>query len=143
MSINLSDFNDSPYLVSEEFAIGTVFPPMEISHIEGAEVPVPGKNKKNKKIIIYFKGAKKGWCANKTELRLLAKTFGGTKSIEKTWIGGRIALHIIGNVRRPDDTRGNAIRVKESWPPAAPVTEPDAATTSVADQANTNQGVQS
>lgn len=127
MTINLADFNDSPYLVSDEFAVGTVFPPMEISSIEGAEVPVPNSKKTNRKIVVFFKGAKKGWCANKTELRRLGKIFGATKSIEKAWIGGRVSLHIVGDVRRPDGSKGNAIRVKEAWPPtraAAPAAEP-------------------
>lgn len=117
MSIDLKDFNDSPYIVSDEFDVGHIFPPVEIAKIEGAEVPVPGSTRKSRKIIIYFKGAEKGWCANKTELRKLGRLFGATKGIEKAWIGAKIQLHIVGDVRRPDGTRGNALRVKEAWAP--------------------------
>jgi hypothetical protein len=117
VSIDLKDYNDSPYIVSDEFDVGHVFPPVEVVKIAGAEVPVPGSTKKNRKIIIYFKGAEKGWCANKTELRKLGRQFGATKGIETAWIGARIQLCVVGDVRRPDGTRGNALRVKEAWAP--------------------------
>ena len=134
MSVNLSDLNDSPYLVSDEFVVGTIFPPMEIAFIKVEDVPVAGKKDKKRKAILYFKGAKKGWCANKTELRKLAQKFGSTKDIDKTWIGAKVSLVIVGDVRRPDGTRGNAIRVHSSTPPPGVATDRAAASEETKEQ---------
>jgi hypothetical protein len=122
MSINLSDLSDSPYLVANDYVVDTIFPPMEIISIKLEDVPVPGKKDKQTMAIVYFKGAKKGWCANKTERRKLGILFNATKDIDKTWIGAKVSLKIVGNIRRQDGTRGNAIRVYEATPPPGSTT---------------------
>lgn len=117
MSINLSDLSDGPYLAANDYVVDTIFPPMEIISIKLEDVPVHGKKDKQTMAIVYFKGAKKGWCANKTERRKLGILFNATKNIDTAWIGAKVSLVIVGNVRRPDGTRGNAIRVHEATPP--------------------------
>jgi hypothetical protein len=127
MSINLSDLSDGPYLVADEFTAGTKLPAsgfLTIERIAVEEVPVPNSKKKNKKGIVYFRGAKKAWCANKTELRKLGRIFGATKNIDQAWLGGRVRLVIVDNVRRPDNTYGNAIRVDEALAPGPAPAEP-------------------
>ena len=121
MSLSLSDLSDGPYLVSDEFTVGTKLPAtgfLTIERVVAEDVPVPGSKRTNRKGVLYFRGAKKGWCANKTELRKLGRIFVQTKNIDQTWLGGRVRLVIVGDVRRPDGTRGNAIRVDEAEAPA-------------------------
>ncbi len=57
MSINLSDLSDGPYLVSDEFTVGTKLPAsgfLTIERIAVEDVPVPGSKRTNKKGVIYF-----------------------------------------------------------------------------------------
>ncbi len=117
MSISLSDVSDGPYLAANDFTVGTIFPPMEICQVRLEDVPTPGKKETSRMIIVYFKGAKKGWCANKTERRKLGMIFNSTKDIDKTWLGAKVSLEIVGGVRRKDGTKGNAIRVHSATPP--------------------------
>lgn len=117
--MNLSDLSSSPYLASDDYAVGTILPPVEIVEIKMAEVPVPNSTKKNSKAVAFFKGATKGWCINKTVARQIAKVIGQTKDIDKTWIGAKIQLVVVGDVRRPDGTKGNAFRLHQAWPPPA------------------------
>jgi hypothetical protein len=122
--MNVSDLSNSPYLASDDYKVGTQFPLLTIESIKMEDVPVPGKTSKTAKAVIYFAGAKKAWVVNKQEARKIAKTIGEDKAIEKTWIGARIALIVVGDVRRPDGTKGNAFRVhdvqpKESMPVAS------------------------
>ena len=130
--MNLSDLSNSPYLASEDYKVGTIFPLLTIEAIRMEDVPVPGKTSKAAKAVMLFAGAKKGWVVNKTEARKIAKAIGEDKAIEKTWIGARVALEVVGDVRRPDGTKGNAFRVhevkpKEAMPVAAPaIPEPKA-----------------
>jgi hypothetical protein len=111
--VNLSDLSNSPYLASDDYAIGTILPLVAIERIVMEEVPTPGKTTKTPKAIAYFKGAKKGWCINKTEARKIGKAVGATTGIDKAWIGVQISLKVVGDVRRPDGTRGNAFRIEE------------------------------
>lgn len=109
--MNLSDLSNSPYLASDDFAIGQTFPDLEIERIVMEEVGTPGKTAKTPKAIAYFKGRGKGWCINKTEARKIAKAVGTTTKIDTAWIGVKITLKVVGDVRRPDGTKGNAFRV--------------------------------
>ena len=111
--MNLTDLSQSPYLASDDYAVGTVLPLLPVERIVMEDVPVPGKTTKTPKAIAYFTGAKKGWCINKTEARKIAKATGISQNIDKGWIGIKIALKVIGDVRRPDGTRGNAFRIEE------------------------------
>ena len=76
---------------------------------------------------MYFVGAAKGWVLNKSEGRKIAKELGEAKNIDKTWIGASVMLHVVGDVRRPDGTKGNAFRVKEIQ--KKPATQPQQGTT--------------
>lgn len=111
--MNLSDLSNSPYLASDDYAVGTVLPLVAIERIVMEDVPTPGKTQKTSKAIAYFVGAKKGWCINKTEARKIAKAVGVATGIDKAWIGVKISLKVVGDVRRPDGSRGNAFRIEE------------------------------
>lgn len=117
--MNLSDLSNSPYLASDDYAVGTILPPVTIEKIIMEEVPTPGKTTKTPKAIAYFKGAKKGWCINKTEARKIGKATNATTGIDKAWIGVQIVLKVVGDVRRPDGTRGNAFRIESVTLPAS------------------------
>ena len=121
MSISLSDLGNSPYLASDDYAVGTVLPPVVIERIEMAEIPVAGKGKKDNKAVAWFVGARKGYVLTKNVGRAIAKKLGVTKNIDKAWIGATIQLEVVGDVRRPDGTRGNAFRLHDAKPaPAQP-----------------------
>lgn len=115
--MNLSDLGNSPYLASDDYAIGTIMPAVVIERIQMDDVPVPNSTKKNRKGVMFFKGATKGWVINKTVARAIAKKLGGdTKAIDKTWLGATVQLVVVGDVRRPDGTKGNAFRLYDAWP---------------------------
>jgi hypothetical protein len=114
--MNLSDLSSSPYLASDDYPVGHLFPPVEIVEIKMCEVPVPNSTKKSSKAVAFFRNATKGWCINKTVARQIAKIVGQAQNIEKTWIGVRIQLVVVGDVRRPDGTKGNAFRLNQAWP---------------------------
>ena len=116
MSINLSDCSVSPYLVANDFEVGTEFHAMAIKSIAIEDVPQPNSTKKTRKAIIYFEGGKKGWAANVNCLREIGRALGITKAIDTKWIGARVALKVVGDVRRPDGNRGNAIRIARVEP---------------------------
>lgn len=130
--MNLSDLSNSNLLASDDFAVGTVLPLLPIERITVEDVPRAGSTKREPKATVWFVGAKKGWVINKNEARKMAKIIGETKNIEKTWIGARVALRVIGDVRRPDGTKGNAFRVDECLPPERPAT-PASSTSSSTD----------
>jgi hypothetical protein len=117
----------SPYLASDDYAVGTVMPPVEIVKIEMQDVPVPNSTKKQAKAVIFLKGVPKGYVVNKNVARKIAQALGETKNIERTWLGAVISLEVVGDVRRPDGTKGNAFRLRSAAraaqaPPAAPTT---------------------
>ena len=114
--MNLADMSNSPYLASDDFKAGTIFPLLTIEAIKMEDVPVPGKTTKAAKAVVFFTGAKKSWVINRTEARKIAKAIGEDQKIEKTWIGARVALVVVGDVRRPDGTKGNAFRVHDVQP---------------------------
>jgi hypothetical protein len=120
--MNLSDLSSSQYLASDDYTVGQILPVVEIARIEMADVPVPNSTKKNSKAVAWFKGATKGWCINKTVARQIAKVIGETKNIDKTWVGAKIQLVVVGDVRRPDGTRGNAFRLHQAWAADKPAT---------------------
>lgn len=118
--MNLSDLSTSQYLASDDYTVGTVLPVVEIERIAAADIPAPGTTKRQSKAVCWFKGCAKGWVINKTVGREIAKIVGHTKDIDKTWIGTKISLKVVGDVRRPDGTRGNAFRLASCVPPSAP-----------------------
>jgi hypothetical protein len=124
MSINIADMGNSPYIASADFQIGTVLPRLEIERIDMQEVPTPGKKEKQAKPAVWFKGAKKGYVLTKNVARAIAAKLGiATKNIDKEWIGMQIQLEVVGDVRRPDGTRGNAFRLHDAWAKTAPTNE--------------------
>ena len=123
--MNLDDLSAaSPFLASDDYIAGTVLPVWTIERITMAEVPVPGKTKKDSKGAMYFAGVPKGYVINKNVARAIAKVFGTDKDIDRAWIGGRIQLEIVADVRRPDGTRGNAFRLHQAWAPEVKPVDP-------------------
>ena len=57
--MNLSDLSASPYLASDDYAVGTVLPLVAIEKIVLEDVPMAGKTTKTTKAIAYFKGVLK------------------------------------------------------------------------------------
>jgi hypothetical protein len=134
VSINIADMGNSPYIASADFQIGTALPRLEIERIDMQDVPTPGKKDKTAKPAVWFKGAKKGYVLTKNVARAIAAKLGiTTKDIGREWPGIQIQLEVVGDVRRPDGTRGNAFRLHDAWPKAAP-TKP--ANEPVKDQTN-------
>jgi hypothetical protein len=128
VSINIADMGNSPYIASADFQIGTALPRLEIERIDMQDVPTPGKKDKTAKPAVWFKGAKKGYVLTKNVARAIAAKLGiTTKDIGREWPGIQIQLEVVGDVRRPDGTRGNAFRLHDAWPKAAltmPANEP-------------------
>lgn len=116
--MKLSDITASIYLASDDYKVGTIFPSRPIERIEMADVPVPGSAKKQAKCVIFLRDVPKGWVVNKKEARKIAAKLNCTDAIEKGWLGAQIALEVVGDVRRPDGTRGNAFRVHDCKPAA-------------------------
>lgn len=116
MSISLADLSSSPYIASDDYAVGTILPPVVIERIDIQEVPTPGKSKKDPKAVAWFRGARKGYVLTKNVGRAIAKKLGSTKNIDKEWIGATVQLEVVGDVRRPDGTKGNAFRLHDAWP---------------------------
>ena len=118
MSINVSDLGQSPYVASDDFKIGKVLPPMVIESISSCDVPTPGKRDKRKLPVVRFVGATKGYVLTKNVARALARRLRiATENIDKEWVGIKVQLKVVGDVRRPDGTKGNAFRLHEAWMP--------------------------
>lgn len=123
--MNVSDLGNSPYLASDDYKVGTLMPPVVIDRIQMSDVSIPNSTKKQSKAVAFFNGATKGWVINKTVARLIAKRTGlDTKGIEKAWVGATIQLVVVGDVRRPDGTKGNAFRLHDAWAPGVDITKP-------------------
>lgn len=123
--MNLSEITSTIYLAAADYVVGHTFPLLPIERITLEEVPTPGKRDKSKKAIIYLKGAPKGWVANKQCLREIAIATGESRKIEQAWIGTKVALKVIGDVRRPDGTKGNAFRIASIEVPTTAPAHPD------------------
>jgi len=111
MSIHLSSLSVSEYLASDDYTVGEILPAAIIERIEMRDVPKPGKSVKDAKAVIFFRGATKGYVLTKPVGRALGKALAATKDIDKAWIGARVQFVIVGDVRRPGGTKGNAFRV--------------------------------
>lgn len=121
--MNLSDITAGEFLAANDYSVGTNFPLREIMRLEMKDVATPGKTQKQSKCVVFLKDVPKGWVINKQEARKVGAILGSTTSIEKAWLGAFVALTIVGDVRRPDGTRGNAIRILDVKPANKP-TEP-------------------
>jgi hypothetical protein len=125
--VDLKDLSAaSPYLASDDYAVGTIMPPVEIVRIQMEDVPIPNSTKKQSKGVVFLKGVQKGWVINKNVARKIGAILGETKNIERTWLGARISLEVVGDVRRPDGTKGNAFRLHSATKaaPTAPAAAP-------------------
>lgn len=118
--MNLSEITASEFLASNDYAVGTKFPLREIVKVDMKEVGVPGKPQKQNKCVVFMRDVPKGWVINKQEARKLGAALGCTTSIEKGWLGAQVALEVVGDVRRPDNTRGNAFRIHDVKPAPKP-----------------------
>jgi hypothetical protein len=150
--MNLRDVSASKYVASDDYPVGYTFPLMTIVRIAGEDVPAPGTNRKSRKAVVYFAlikekdgkttraDAAKGWAANTKCLREIGKVLGTTENIDTAWIGAQVQLKVVGDVRRPDGTKGNAIRIAKvlradgSMPPL-PVEKPAPIIDTAAEQA--------
>jgi hypothetical protein len=119
--MNLSDITASDFLASNDYKVGTIFPAKEIVRIEMKEVGVPGKPTKQNKCVVFLRDVPKGWVINKQEARKIGAALSCTTNIEKGWLGASVSLIVVGDVRRPDGGRGNALRVHDVQPAAAAV----------------------
>ncbi len=117
--INLSDLGNSPYIASDDYAVGTILPVVVIERIDMQEVPTAGKSKRDPKAVAWFVGARKGYVLTRNVGRAIAKKLGVAKDIGTTWVGASIQLQVVGDVRRPDGTKGNAFRLHDAWPAKA------------------------
>lgn len=124
MSISLADLGNSPYIASDDYAVGTIMGKVVIERIDMNDVPTPGKSKKDTKAVAWFKGCQKGYVLTKNVGRAIAKKLGVAKNIDVGWIGATIQLEVVGDVRRPDGTRGNAFRLHDAWPAQPTPTQP-------------------
>lgn len=116
MSINVSDIAPSPYVASDDFKIGTILPPMTVESISMGQVPTPGKRDKQSKAVVRFVGARKGYVLTKNVARAIARRLKiDTEGIDTAWLGIKVQLKVVGDVRRPDGTKGNAFRLHEAW----------------------------
>ena len=122
--MNLSDITAGEFLAANDYSVGTIFPLREIIKLEMKDVATPGKTAKQSKCIIFLRDVPKGWVVNKQEARKIGAILGCTTSIEKGWIGARLSLKIVGDVKRPDNTRGNAIRIEDIQPAIQPAIAP-------------------
>lgn len=111
--MNLDQVTASEYLAANDYKVGTIFPLSEITKIIMADIGVPGKSTKQPKCVIFLKDAPKGWVVNKQDARKIGAALDCVTSIDKGWLGAHISLKVVGDVRRPDGTRGNAFRVAE------------------------------
>lgn len=125
--MNLTDVTASEYLAANDYKVGTVFPLREIVRITMAEIGVPGKSQKQSKCVVFLKDVPKGWVINKQEARKVGQVLNCVTNIEKGWIGAALSLTIVGDVRRPDGTRGNAFRIADIKPAAQVPTDKGAA----------------
>ena len=117
--MRLSQLNDGKYLASDDYTVGKILPEASIASMQWEDVAVTGSQKTNRRVVVYFEGVKKGWVMNKNVAREIARKAGlPTEEMDKTWIGARISLVVVGDVRRPNGTKGNAFRVHSAKPKA-------------------------
>jgi len=122
--VNLSDITASDFLASNDYKVGTIFPARDIIRIEMKEVATPGKAEKKAKCVIFLRDVAKGWVINKQEARKIGAALQCTTNIEKGWLGATVSIVVVGDVRRPDGTRGNALRIHEVKPAAVTTEKP-------------------
>jgi hypothetical protein len=105
--INVSDLTKSDFLAANDYEVGQVWPPLEILKVEMKKSP----NGTVEKASITLSKAPKPWmCSSNVTLREIGAAI-GMKDVEKAWPGNSIQIKIVGNIRRPDGTVGNAFRV--------------------------------
>ena len=106
--MNVSELTESDYLNSCDYAVGTKFPPRKITQVTRKKPPSNPKGAE--RLVIHLEGVPKPWMISS---RVVIRTMGaklGMRDIDKTWIGAEVGIEVVGNVRRPDGTVGNAFR---------------------------------
>jgi hypothetical protein len=110
--MNLLELTNTIYLAANDFEIGTTFPLLKILSVEKKDAP----SGKGQKAVITLEKAPKPWmCSSVTVLREIGLKL-GAKNIEKAWLGAYLSLKVVGGVKRPDGTKGNAFRIAEIRP---------------------------
>ena len=108
--MNLSEMTASDFLNSEDYEVGTKWPPLTITKV--ATKPAPS-SPKNERCVIWLEKAPKPWMiSSRVVLREIGRKL-GVRDIEKNWPGNKISIQVVGNVRRPDGTKGNAFRIAQ------------------------------
>lgn len=111
----------SPYiksddLLDEDFTVTIV-------RVTGGTVEDPKSRKKSRKALIHLKGWDKPMVCNITNARIIANDLGYGFKVS-LWVGKRITIYAEPNVRRPDGTKGPAVRVRGKVPSGAGVPQP-------------------
>ena len=107
--MNVPDLTNSDYMASDDYEVGTTFPLLKIVKVEKKPAP----NGKGSKAVLHLDKAPKPFMVSSNAvLRELGATF-GHREIEKIWIDCAVSFKVVGNVRRPDGTKGNAFRINE------------------------------
>ena len=106
--MNISQLTESDYLNSSDYTVGTKFPVKKIAKIERRKPPSNPNG--SERLVIWLEDVPKPWMvSSRVLIRKLGATLGMSK-IETAWIGAGIGVEVVGNVRRPDGTKGNALR---------------------------------
>ena len=111
--MKVSELTNSDYLASDDYTVGQTFPLLTITKVEPKTPPSGGKKRR---AVIHLEKAPKPWMVSSNQvLRELAKAFGDA-DIETKWVGCKVALVVVGKVRRPNGTVGNAFRIHQLEP---------------------------
>ena len=108
-TMNLPDLTTSDFLAANDYEVGTIFPLLTITKVEKKKAP----NGKGERACLTLEKAPKPWmCSSNMVLREMGACF-GAKAIETSWVGCKVSLKVVGGVRRPDGTSGNAFRIEK------------------------------
>lgn len=111
---------DSVWLSSEDLPHDRDIPVTIEDVMIRDEVKFEGGRTRQDYISLKFVGKQRELGLNSTNRKILIMLFGQTDK----WVGKRIILFVEQNVRRPDGTRGPAIRIRAREPEAPPAKEP-------------------
>jgi hypothetical protein len=93
---------------------------VEIERLQIEEVMNPDTNSKEKKLVVHFRGKKKGMVCNKTNARTVAALYGDNTD---EWIGKRITLYATTITAFGKEHR--CIRIKDRVPQQQPPHDPE------------------
>ena len=106
--MNVPDLTVSDYMASADYEVGTVFPLLPITKVEQKKAP----SGKGNRLVLHLEKAPKPFMISSNQvIRELGAAL-GMKEVQNTWLGCKVSFKVVGNVRRPDGTRGNAFRIE-------------------------------